>query len=97
MLLQLLKPPHDHVLPCNTTFGKFVDARNKMYVLDGCRMHNWSVKHSKRLRLDLHDALNINFEHASKLRPQSHTNTIMVEVEHWNFVALLHDHLELFV
>lgn len=34
--------------------------------------------------------LNVKLEHGCELRPEGHADTIVVEVEHWNFIPLLH-------
>jgi hypothetical protein len=41
--------------------------------------------------------LNIRIEHRSQFRPQSHANSVMIEIEYRDSIPLLHESPKLFV
>ena len=49
------------------------------------------------LRLRLLHTLNIDLEHGSELGPQGHADSVVVKVEYWDLVPLLHQLFEFIV
>lgn len=43
------------------------------------------------------DAAYIKLEHSGELRPQCLAYTVVIEVKHWDFVAIAHHALELLI
>lgn len=60
-------------------------------------MHNWLLVSLEAPRLRLLNAVNIQLEHCRELGPKRLRNSVVVEVQHRDLVAVSHNLLELFV
>lgn len=86
-----------HVLTAHELIGQFVHAGHEGYVLYSDGMDDRLVDGTEVSGRGALDVFNVNLEKRRELGPQSHTDAVLVEVEHWNLVVYLHEALELLV
>ena len=80
-----------------TPVSQSIHPADEVYVLGSRRMDASCWIHSERLWLSSLHAFNVQLKHRSELWPQSHANSIVVEVKHRYLISLLHQLLELIV
>ena len=87
----------NHVLPSDAPVCKFINSADEVDILCGHRVNTSCRVHTERPRLRTLHILNVQLEHGCEFRPEGHADTVMVEVEYWDLVSLLHQLLVLLV
>ena len=60
-------------------------------------MHSSCRVNSERARLGTLHGLYVQLEHRCEFWPESHAHSVVVEVQNWDLVPLLHQHFELII
>ena len=60
-------------------------------------MHHWPRVYLEIAGQRLLNAVDVELEHGGKLGPERLGDTVVVEVEYWNLIAVSHYALELFI
>lgn len=97
LLFQESEPRQDHVLARVTAVSQSVNSADEVDILCGSRVHTCGRVDSERARLSALDTFDIQLEHRGEFWPERHAHSIVVEVQNWDLVPLLHKLLELIV
>ena len=87
----------DHVLAWDAPVSQAVYSTDKVDILGCGRVYSRSRVDAEGARLCPVHTVNVKLEHRSELWPEGHAHTIVIEVQYWNPVPLLHQLLELII
>lgn len=88
---------HDHVLPTFAEVCQLVDTDHELNILADDTVDAWLLVDFEVTRLASLNAVNVKLKHCCQLWPKGLRDTVVVEVQHGDFVAIPHYAFKLFV